>query len=82
MGGVNNLISRRPSNESEGEVLLNVTSRDGQDITTYLAAPLSDSLGTSFTAGSHHQSTQDLDNDGWVDMAGYERFTARPRLFW
>jgi outer membrane receptor protein involved in Fe transport len=82
MGGVINLISRRPSDKSEGEVLLNVTSRDGQDITTYLAAPLSDSLGASFTAGSHHQSTQDLDDDGWIDMAGYERFTARPRLFW
>jgi outer membrane receptor for ferrienterochelin and colicin len=82
MGGVINLISRRPSEEYEGEVLLNATSRDGQDITTYLAAPLSDSLGASFTAGAHHQSIQDLDDDGWIDMAGYERFTARPRLFW
>jgi outer membrane receptor for ferrienterochelin and colicins len=82
MGGVINLISRRPSNEPEGEVLLNVTSRDGQDITTYFAAPINNSLGASFTAGSHHQSTQDLDDDGWIDMAGYERFTARPRLFW
>lgn len=82
MGGVINLISRRPSNGSEGEVLLNATSRDGQDITTYLAAPLSDSIGASLTAGGHHQSIQDLDNDGWIDMAGYERFTARPRLFW
>lgn len=82
MGGVINLISRRPSEQSEGEVLLNVTSQDGQDITTYLATPISDSLGASFTAGSHHQGTQDLDSDGWIDMAGYERFTARPRLFW
>ena len=82
MGGVINLISRRPSKKSEGEVLLNVTSQDGQDITTYLAAPINNSLGASFTAGSHHQSTQDLDDDGWIDIAGYERFTARPRLFW
>lgn len=82
MGGVINLISRKPSEKSEGEVLLNATTRDGQDVTTYLAAPISDSLGASFTAGSHHQSTQDLDDDGWIDMAGYERFTARPRLFW
>lgn len=82
MGGVINLISRRPTQESEGEVLLNATTRDGQDITTYLAAPLSNTLGASFTAGSHHQSSQDLDDDGWIDMAGYERFTARPRLFW
>jgi outer membrane receptor for ferrienterochelin and colicins len=82
MGGVINLISRRPTQKPEGEVLLNATSRDGQDITTYLAAPISDSFGASFTAGAHHQAKQDLDDDGWIDMAGYERFTARPRLFW
>ncbi|MEP4889485.1 MAG: TonB-dependent receptor [Aliiglaciecola sp.] len=82
MGGVINLVSRRPSDEAEGEVLFNFTSRDGQDVTTYLAAPVTDSLGVSLTAGGHHQSTQDLDDDGWIDMAGYERYTARPRLFW
>ncbi|AGH44684.1 TonB-dependent receptor, plug [Paraglaciecola psychrophila 170] len=82
MGGVINLISRKPTNESEAEVLMNLTSRDGQDLTTYLAAPLDDSFGASITAGSHHQSVQDLDDDGWIDMAGYERYTARPRLFW
>lgn len=82
MGGVINLISRRPTNEAEGEVLLNATTRDGQDITTYLASPLSSNIGASLTAGAHHQSTQDFDNDGWIDMAGYERYTARPRLFW
>jgi outer membrane receptor protein involved in Fe transport len=82
MGGVINLISRKPSHKSEAEVLMNVTSRDGQDFTTYLAGPLDDSFGASLTAGSHHQSVQDLDDDGWIDMAGYERYTARPRLFW
>ncbi|MDO6694601.1 TonB-dependent receptor [Aliiglaciecola sp. 3_MG-2023] len=82
MGGVINLVSRKPSDEAQGEVLVNVTSRDGQDLTTYLAAPLNDSLGVSLTAGGHHQSTQDFDGDGWIDMAGYERYTARPRLFW
>ncbi|WP_371193619.1 TonB-dependent receptor plug domain-containing protein [Glaciecola sp. SC05] len=82
MGGVINLISRRPGDQAEGEVLLNATSQDGQDITTYLAAPLSEALAVSITGGAHHQSVQDFDNDGWIDMAGYERFTARPRLFY
>lgn len=82
MGGVINLVSRRPSDHFEGEALVNVTSRDGQDITTYLAAPITDTIGASFTGGGHYQHGQDFDNDGWLDMAEYERFTARPRLFW
>lgn len=82
MGGVINLISRRPTQQAEAEVLLNITSQDGQDITTYIASPINDKLGASFTAGSHHQANKDLDDDGWIDLPGYERFTARPRLFY
>jgi len=82
MGGVINLISRRPENRFEGEALANLTTRDGQDLTTYLAGPLSDSVGVSLTAGAHRQGAQDFDEDGWIDMAEYRRWTARPRLFW
>ena len=82
LGGVINLISRTPSNKFEGEVLLNLTSKDGQDITSYFASPLTDSLSASVTSGIHHQSEQDLDDDGWIDMAGYERGTIRPRVYW
>ncbi|MBM7073584.1 TonB-dependent receptor [Shewanella sp. 202IG2-18] len=82
LGGVINLISRTPSDEFEGEVLVNLTSKDGQDVTSYFAAPLTDELSGSVTAGIHRQSTQDLDNDGWIDLAGYERGSIRPRLYW
>lgn len=82
LGGVINLISRRASVEPEAEVLLNYTSRDGQDLTAYSATGLTKHSQVSFTAGAHHQATQDFDQDGWIDMAGYERYTARPRLFW
>ncbi|RYV02371.1 TonB-dependent receptor [Shewanella sp. OPT22] len=82
LGGVINLISRTPSDEFEGEVLVNLTSKDGQDVTSYFAAPLTDELSGSVTAGIHHQSTEDLDNDGWIDLAGYERGSIRPRLYW
>lgn len=82
LGGVINLVSRRPSDEAESEVLLNLTSRDGQDLTAYTATPLSESLGVSLTAGAHRQGVQDFDDDGWIDMPSYERWTARPRVFW
>ena len=82
LGGVINLISRTPSDEFEGEVLLNLTSKDGQDLTSYFASPISDSTSLSVTSGLHHQKAEDLDNDGWIDMAGYERGAVRPRLYW
>jgi iron complex outermembrane receptor protein/outer membrane receptor for ferrienterochelin and colicins len=82
LGGVINLVSRRPGDETEGEVLVNITSRDGQDLTAYAAAPLTGSLGASLTAGAHRQGLEDFDQDGWIDLPGYERWTARPRLFW
>jgi len=82
LGGVINLISRTPSDEYEGEVLLNVTSKDGQDVTSYFASPLTNNLKASITTGLHHQAEQDLDDDGWFDMAGYERGSVRPRFYW
>ncbi len=82
LGGVINLISRTPSDDYEGEVLVNVTSKNGQDITSYFASPLTDTVSASVTAGIHHQETQDLDDDGWIDIAGYERASIRPRFYW
>jgi len=82
LGGVINLISRQPGDTLEGDALLNITSEDGQDQTGYFAAPLSESTGGSLTLGAHWQSAQDIDKDGWVDIAAYHRWTARPRLTW
>lgn len=82
LGGVINLISRRPSDEANGEVLFNLTSRDGQDLTAYGETPITDQLSTSLTLGAHRQSLEDFDQDGWIDMPAYERFTARPRIFY
>ncbi len=82
LGGVINLISKRPGDEFEAEVLANATTRDGQDLTAYAAGPISRNAGLSLTAGAHRQSGQDLDGDGWLDMAAYDRLTARPRFQW
>lgn len=82
LGGVINLISRTPSDELEGEVLLNATSKNGQDITSYFATPINESTSASVTAGVHNQEQKDLDDDGWLDMAGYQRASIRPRLYW
>lgn len=81
LGGVINLVSRRPRGEPEAEVLLNATSRNGQDIAAYGAAPLGANMGVSLTGGYNRQAIQDLDGDGWADIPYFSRVTFRPRLF-
>lgn len=82
LGGVINLVSRRPDAEPESELLLNLTTRDGQDLTAYHAAPLAGEWSWSAVGGLHRQAEQDHDDDGWIDMPEYTRWTLRPRLFW
>ncbi|HEX8572229.1 MAG TPA: TonB-dependent receptor [Allosphingosinicella sp.] len=82
LGGVINLVSRRPTDTFEAEALLNATTHDGQDLTAYVAGPLGGGWSASLTGGAHRQGLGDLDFDGWIDIPGYERVTARPRLFW
>ncbi len=83
LGGVINLVSRRPGDEAEGELILNATTRDGQDLYARTARPASARDGVrSLLANLNRQSTQELDDDGWIDMPGYDRAAIRPRLFW
>jgi outer membrane receptor for ferrienterochelin and colicins len=81
LGGVINLVSRRPENP-EQELLLNRTSQNGTDAVFWLAAPLRGRWQYTMLGGAHHQGRRDLDDDGWADMAGYKRGTLRPRFFW
>lgn len=82
LGGVINLVSRRPVSEQQSELLLNATSRGGQDVTGYNSGPLTDTLAYSLTGGFNRQDRQDVDGDGWANIPGYDRWTLRPRLFW
>ncbi|HKK22294.1 MAG TPA: TonB-dependent receptor [Pseudohaliea sp.] len=82
LGGVINLISKRPGEEAGGEVILNATTRDGQDVSAYGATPLGAGWGGSLLSTYNRQEIQDLDDDGWIDMPGYRRWSARPRLYW
>ncbi|HVI34041.1 TonB-dependent receptor plug domain-containing protein [Phenylobacterium sp.] len=82
LGGVINLVARRPGPEPLGELLANATSRGGQDLTAYGSSPLSGGWSQSVVGGLHHQARKDLDGDGWADIPGYDRWTVRPRLFW
>ncbi len=82
MGGVVNLLSRRPGDETEREILLNQSTRGGTDGVLWLSTPLSGTWGMTLVGGGHWQSLTDIDDDGWADMARYARGVLRPRIFW
>jgi iron complex outermembrane receptor protein len=81
LGGVINLVSRRPGAEREGTALVNQTTRDGTDAVYFGAGPLAGRWRFTLLAGGHRQRRNDLDGDGWTDMPGYERAVLRPRLY-
>lgn len=81
LGGVINLISRRPREAPQRELLLNATSRAGQDLVFFAAGPArDDALVPSLLVSTHQQRAQDVDRDGWIDVPGYSRVGVRPRV--
>ena len=81
IGGVVNLVSRRPSADVR-EVLLNRTSHGGTDGVLWLAQPINPRWGYTLLGGGHWQGRSDLDRDGWTDLPMYRRVVVRPRVFW
>jgi len=82
LGGVVDLISRRPAKEPAREALVNRTSRGGTDATLFAAQPFTECWSGTLLVGGHWQQRNDVDDDGWADLAGYSRAIVRPRVFW
>ncbi len=82
MGGIVNLLTRRPGEEPALDILLNQSTLGATDAIAFLSTPVAPAWRLSLLAGGHRQTTTDRDGDGWADIAGYERAVVRPRLFW
>jgi iron complex outermembrane receptor protein len=82
MGGIVNLISRRPGAEGEREALLNRSSRGATDAVAWFATPGARDWAMTLLAGGHWQERADVDDDGWADLPEYTRAVVRPRVFW
>ena len=80
LGGVVNLISRRP--DPARELVLNQSSLDGTDAVGWLAGELSERWGYTVLGGAHRQDHADVNSDGWADVPRFHRLSIRPRLFW
>jgi outer membrane receptor for ferrienterochelin and colicins len=79
LGGVINLVSRR-ARVAEREALINFTTQQGADFTFWLAEPPQRGWSWTLLSGFHGQPERDLDEDEWVDLAGYKRAVVRPRV--
>ena len=82
MAGVVNLISRRPMKEPIHEFLFNRSSLGETDGSMFLASQLTGHWGASLLGGAYFQQHQDVNGDGWADVAGYSRGVFRPRFYW
>jgi outer membrane receptor for ferrienterochelin and colicins len=80
MGGVINLLSRRPGAEPERELLLNRSTRGATDAVTFLSQSFARGWSGSLLGGG--QETIDVNDDAWADLPGYARAVVRPRVFW
>jgi iron complex outermembrane receptor protein len=69
LGGVINLVSRRPQrNQQERELLVNRTSRGGTDSVMWLSKRGGGNWGYTLLGGGHWQERNDVDADGWTDL--------------
>jgi iron complex outermembrane receptor protein len=80
MGGVVNLVSRRPGTNVEREVLVNRSSRGATDAVLWYSTPLSPTWGMTLMGSGHGQQHTDVNSDAWADLPAYARGVLRPRV--
>ncbi len=80
LGGVVNLVSRRP--RPERELLLNASTLGAGDAILWMADDPEGPWGWSLLAGIHGQQRADVDDDSWADLPSFQRVVMRPRLLW
>ena len=82
MGGVVNLMSRRPGVETQREFLVNRSTRGATDAVAWYATPASRGWAFTLLGSGHWQDETNVNDDAWSDLPGYARGVVRPRLFW
>jgi iron complex outermembrane receptor protein len=71
-----------PGREAQSELLLNQSTRGATDAVAWYATPARTGWAFTLLGGGHHQAQNDVNDDQWIDLAGYSRGVVRPRVFW
>jgi iron complex outermembrane receptor protein/outer membrane receptor for ferrienterochelin and colicins len=80
IGGLINLISKRPTTQQEAVLTMNQTTLKESNINGYLAKR-NQTFGYSVFAGYTHQGASDVNTDGLSDVPKLEATIIHPRLF-
>ncbi len=80
IGGLVNIISRKPSARQDAVFTINQTTLKETNINTYLAKKFKHT-GYTFFAGYTNQVEADVNKDGFSDVAKLQSFIIHPRLF-
>ena len=81
IGGVINLISKKPQAKPELTFLLNQTSLQATDIHGYYAQRFK-KVGISLLSSNSFQAAKDVNNDGFSDLPKTRTFSFNPKLYY
>ncbi len=80
IGGLVNLISKRPTTKQEGIFTLNQTTLQETNFNSFLSKRYK-KFGYTFYAGASKQNAVDVNKDGFSDVAKWQSLVVHPRLF-
>jgi len=80
IGGLVNLISKKPTSSQEAILTLNQTTLKESNLNSFLSKQYK-KLGYTLYAGITNQSAVDVNKDGFSDLARLKSFVIHPRIF-
>ncbi|MCH5688457.1 hypothetical protein LWM68_31850 [Niabella sp. W65] len=80
IGGLVNIISRKPAIQQEAVVSINQTTLKETNFSAYLSKKYKQ-VGYTFFGGYNYQKAVDVNKDGFSDVAALNSLVLHPRLF-
>ncbi|MFQ6613304.1 MAG: TonB-dependent receptor domain-containing protein [Fidelibacterota bacterium] len=81
IAGIINLISRKPRDRTQWSAIVNQTSQQGRDLSTYYSGRIN-RLGFTVLASRSTQDAYDGDRDGFTEEPRSKTITFAPKLFY